>query len=150
MWDPHYEKTSVLCILSYIAEPVGNDTKVCMRLLLRRTQLSWKKRTGFWKYHKVQFCMHEKIKIYCDGPILTSDAPIERYGKNYKDCIPRKSFGLWDKAVPKFITLVLTQSTRRVTTHLLKSDVLFKILTSSEQITLPEHWIFFIRIRALF
>jgi len=24
----------------------------------------------------------EKIKIYCDGSIITSDTPIERYGKN--------------------------------------------------------------------
>jgi len=30
------------CILSYKAESVGDETQVCMGLLLRRIQISWK------------------------------------------------------------------------------------------------------------
>jgi len=46
-------QTSVFLIFSYIAELVGDGTKVCMRLLLRRTKLSRKSRNVFWKFHEV-------------------------------------------------------------------------------------------------
>lgn len=48
---PYYWKclqASVLCILSYTAEPVDG-------LLLRSTQISWKAGNGSWKFPKVQF-----------------------------------------------------------------------------------------------
>jgi len=41
----------------YIVICVGDGTKASMRLLLRRSQLSWKSRNGFWKFHKAKFCV---------------------------------------------------------------------------------------------
>jgi len=41
------------CVISYTTE----NTKVCMGHLLKRAEISWKSRPGFWKFHKVKFCV---------------------------------------------------------------------------------------------
>jgi len=55
-------KRRLFCALSYFAKPVGDGTQVCMGLLLRRIQLSWKTSNGLWNILAVYPCDRSNIQ----------------------------------------------------------------------------------------